>query len=106
MDSNHRSLSRGSRFILRKVNFAGIDGRPKKFLTGYRWFESISLQRGVMRTLSPSEYSGIGGRVHKGLPIEPIEAIGKLQDRSPRAGIGQLPSHFSRLLSPVEPLQG
>jgi hypothetical protein len=23
-----------------------------------------------MRTLSPSEYSGIGGRVHKGLPIE------------------------------------
>jgi hypothetical protein len=31
-------------------------------------FESISLQRGVMRTLSPSECSGIGGRVHKGLP--------------------------------------
>src|SRR3984957_2480774 len=31
MDSNHRSLSRGSRFILRKVNCAGIDGRPKKF---------------------------------------------------------------------------
>jgi hypothetical protein len=23
-----------------------------------------------MRTLSPSEYSGIGRRVHKGLPIE------------------------------------
>ena len=31
MDSNHRSLPRGSRFILRKVNCAGIDGRPKKF---------------------------------------------------------------------------
>ena len=31
MDLNHRSLSRGSRFILRKVNCAGIDGRPKKF---------------------------------------------------------------------------
>ena len=31
MTSNHRSLSRGSRFILRKVNCAGIDGRPKKF---------------------------------------------------------------------------
>ena len=31
MDSNHRSLSRGSRFILRKVNCAGIDGRPNKF---------------------------------------------------------------------------
>jgi len=31
MDSNHRSLSRPSRFILRKVNCAGIDGRPKKF---------------------------------------------------------------------------
>jgi hypothetical protein len=31
VDSNHRSLSRGSRFILRKVNCAGIDGRPKKF---------------------------------------------------------------------------
>ena len=30
MDSNPRSLSRGSRFILRKVN-CGIDGRPKKF---------------------------------------------------------------------------
>jgi hypothetical protein len=38
--------------------------------TGDRGFESTSLQRGVMRTLSPSEYSGIGGRVHKGLPIE------------------------------------
>jgi hypothetical protein len=25
MDSNHRSLSRGSRFILRKVNCAGIE---------------------------------------------------------------------------------
>jgi hypothetical protein len=35
---------------------------------GDRGFESISLQRGVMRTLSPSECSGIGGRVHKGLP--------------------------------------
>src|ERR1700719_1949550 len=31
MDANNRSLSRGSRFILRKVNCAGIDGRPKKF---------------------------------------------------------------------------
>ena len=30
-DSNHRSLSRGSRFILRKLNCAEIDGRPKKF---------------------------------------------------------------------------
>jgi hypothetical protein len=39
-------------------------------LTGDRGFESISLQRGVMRTLSPSEYSGVGGRVHKGLSIE------------------------------------
>ena len=42
MDSNHRSLSRGSRFRLRKVNCAGIDGPPKK-LAGYRWFEAISL---------------------------------------------------------------
>ena len=32
--------------ILRKVNCAGIDGQPKN-LAGYRWFESISLQRGV-----------------------------------------------------------
>src|SRR6516165_3835318 len=46
MDSNHRSLSRGSRFILRKVNCGGIDGAAKKFC-GYRWFESISLQRRV-----------------------------------------------------------
>ena len=46
MDSNHRSLSRGSRFILRKVNCGGIDGAAKKFC-GYRWFESVSLQRGV-----------------------------------------------------------
>src|SRR6202040_1785652 len=30
MDSNHRSLSRASRFILRKVNCAGIDGAAKK----------------------------------------------------------------------------
>jgi hypothetical protein len=43
MDSNHRSLSRGSRFILRKVNWA-IDGAAKKFWRGYRWFESISLR--------------------------------------------------------------
>jgi hypothetical protein len=34
MDSNPRSLSRGSRFILRKVNCAGIDGRPKKIWRG------------------------------------------------------------------------
>jgi len=33
MDSNHRSLSRGSRFILRKVNW-GIDGAAKKFCGG------------------------------------------------------------------------
>jgi hypothetical protein len=30
MDSNHRSLLRASRFILRKVNCAGIDGAAKK----------------------------------------------------------------------------
>jgi hypothetical protein len=30
MDSNHRSLSRASRFILPKVNCAGIDGAAKK----------------------------------------------------------------------------
>ena len=46
MDPNHRSLSRGSRFILRKVNW-GIDGAAKKILRGYQWFESISLQQRV-----------------------------------------------------------
>ena len=34
MDSNHRSLSQGSQFTLRKVNCARIDGRPKKNLAG------------------------------------------------------------------------
>src|ERR1700756_1906636 len=37
---------------------------------------------------------------------EAIEALGKLQDRFPRAGIGQLPSHLPRLLGAVEPLPG
>jgi hypothetical protein len=36
---------------------------------------------------------------------EAIEALGKLQDRFPRAGIGQLPSHLPRLLGAVEPLE-
>jgi hypothetical protein len=31
MDSNYRSLSRGSRFILRKVNCGGSTGQPKNF---------------------------------------------------------------------------
>jgi hypothetical protein len=43
MDSNHRFLSRGSWFMLRKVNW-GSTGQPKNF-AGDRWFESISLQR-------------------------------------------------------------
>ena len=47
MDSNHWSLSRVSRFILRKVNCGGIDEDRQKNFAGYRWFESISLQRGV-----------------------------------------------------------
>jgi hypothetical protein len=34
MDSNHRSLARASRFILRKVNCAGIDGAAKKIWRG------------------------------------------------------------------------
>ena len=36
---------------------------------------------------------------------EPIKALGKLQDCFPRAGIGQLSSHFPRLLGAVEPFQ-
>jgi hypothetical protein len=35
----------------------------------------------------------------------PIEALGKLQDCFPRAGIGQLPRHLPRLLGAVEPLE-
>ena len=34
MDSNHRSLSRASQFILREVNCAGIDGAAKKTWRG------------------------------------------------------------------------
>jgi hypothetical protein len=49
---------------------------------------------------SPEHCRGSGGSG------EPIEALGKLQDRFPRAGIGQLPSHFPRLLGAVEPLKG
>jgi hypothetical protein len=37
---------------------------------------------------------------------EPVESIGNLQDRIPRAGIGQLPSHLPRLLGSIEPFQG
>jgi hypothetical protein len=37
---------------------------------------------------------------------EPIKALGKLQDCFPRAGIGQLSSHFPRLLGAVEPFPG
>jgi len=53
------------------------------------------------RQLPSAEHSrGSGGSG------EPIEALGKLQDRFPRAGIGQLPSHLPRLLGAVEPFQG
>src|ERR1700746_3054753 len=48
-------------------------------------FESLSLHGGVMRTFIPSQYSGIGGRVHKGLPIEskpPTTAPTKPSNRS------------------------
>ena len=52
-----------------------------------------------IRQLPPPEHSrGSGGSG------EPIKALGKLQDRFPRAGIGQLPSHLARLLGAVEPL--
>ena len=37
---------------------------------------------------------------------EPIEALGKLQDRFACARIGQLPSYLPRFLGAVEPLQG
>jgi hypothetical protein len=48
MDSNHRSLARKSRFLLRKANYGDQRGSQKGlFLTRYRWFESISLQRRV-----------------------------------------------------------
>ena len=48
MDSNHRSLARKSRFLLRKANYGDQRGSQKGlFLTLYRWFESISLHRRV-----------------------------------------------------------
>ena len=37
---------------------------------------------------------------------QPVEIIGKLQHRVPRARIGQLSGHLPRLVSAVEPLQG
>jgi hypothetical protein len=49
---------------------------------------------------SPGRSWGSGGS------REPIEAFGKLQDRLPRAGIGQLPSYLPRLLGAIEPIQG
>ena len=55
MDSNHRSLSRGSRFILRRW-IGGIDGGSQKNSAGYRWFESISLQRRESRAISPLRF--------------------------------------------------
>jgi hypothetical protein len=53
------------------------------------------------RQLPSPEHSG--GNRGSG---EPIEAFGKLQDRFPRARIGQLPSHLTRLLGAIEPLPG
>ena len=49
---------------------------------------------------SPGRSGGSGGS------REPIEALGKLQNRFPRAGIGQLPSYLPRLLGAIEPVQG
>jgi hypothetical protein len=37
---------------------------------------------------------------------EAVEMICKLQDRSPRAGINQLPRHLPRLFGAVEPSYG
>jgi hypothetical protein len=36
---------------------------------------------------------------------EPVESVSNLQDRSPCAGIGQLPSHLPRLLGAIQPFQ-
>ena len=37
---------------------------------------------------------------------EPVESIRNLQDRSARAGIGQLPRHLPCLLGTIQPFQG
>ena len=49
MDSNHRSLARKSRSWWGRRLTGDRNGIPQKVasLTGYRWFESISLQRRV-----------------------------------------------------------
>jgi hypothetical protein len=47
MDSNHRSMSRASRFILREVNCAGIDGAAEKTWRGTDGSNPIPLQQRV-----------------------------------------------------------
>jgi hypothetical protein len=49
MDSNHQSLSRGSRLYCGRGSTGG-----QKNLAGYRWFESISLRRSVLANLTRS----------------------------------------------------
>ena len=66
MDSNHRSLSRRSRFLLRKANW----GEPKKFM-GYRQFESISLQQRV-RLSRASAFEGRQSRLLRGCASERV----------------------------------
>jgi hypothetical protein len=84
-DSNHRSLSRESRFILRKVNW-GIDGAAKKILRGYRWFESISLQR---RVKCEPDFRG-----------EQPRAI-RFRAASPPRAVSGRPAPISRIYTPI-----
>ena len=126
MDSNHRFLSRGNRFILQKVNCGGIDGAAKKFC-GYRWFESISLQRRVRREpdflrrslrdlcrslaqhreLTSRSPANAKGCIEKTGMIAcvatiPPKSLVKEQPRQPQAGNLDM-RHYPRLREPAAP---
>jgi hypothetical protein len=87
MDSNHRSLSRGSRLIVRNVNCGGSTGQPKNFV-GYRWFESLSLQR---RVSCGSDFVAETGTVGETGDLGRGERILRHRGDAPRrkGGIGQ-----------------
>jgi hypothetical protein len=70
------------------------------------WLRNAREEASVSFLVLRGQLSSPGRSWGSGGAGEPIEAIGNLQDRSPRAEIGQLPSHLPRLLGAVEPLQG
>jgi hypothetical protein len=59
MDSNHRSPARKSRFLVAESELRDRTGAAKRLsLMRHRWFESISLQRGVCWELDTVDQGG------------------------------------------------